>query len=330
MRMVILLTVILFVCICTYSIYEYKTRNVSALVRTREWYGKAVDDLDRKAGALSTAITGHQSVADIQTNFLKTRLAYKRVEFAVEYYNPYTAQAVNSPVEKDEEPAAFQELETLLFPTLEKEHEHQALIAATRLAAVANRLHLSGHSLVATDAQLFDAMRLELVRIMALSLSRFDSHHANNSLPEAASALNGVQEIWRFYAPEVKVYNPSLEKYTGQLLAACEQQLQHPDNFDRQQLVDDYINPLSVNLKLAREALHIPYDGQVFVIDPAASSFFAKDAIDAYYSRDTLYSTAHEFSGPVYEIDGRFISASYIYGLLRQNSNYSAFVNASN
>ena len=64
---------------------------------------------------------------DVQELFLQTRLAYKKFEWAAEYFMPVEARAVNGPpipeVEMPEmtvsEPAGLQVIESCLFPHIE-------------------------------------------------------------------------------------------------------------------------------------------------------------------------------------------------------------------
>ncbi len=61
--------------------------------------------------------------------------------------------------------------------------------------------------------------------------------------------------------------------------------------FDRLHFITAYINPLTVNLKLAREALDIPYKDIPHFLDPAASNAFAKGAFNpVFYAPNKVQS----------------------------------------
>jgi len=257
---------------------------------------------------LCNALVTHQSEFAVQQAFRECRLAYKKIEVVVEYYHPYTAQFINSPaVQKSE----FQELEALLFPVVQP----AAYIEAKKLQSVMRKLQQESEVIEPTDGQLFDAMRLELVRIMSLGLSESDSPQAQYSLPEAVASLEGIREIWQFYVPTVNVYNPAIVKYMNELLTASEASLQ-TGAFDKQDFINEYVNNLAINLKMAREALRIPYDNQQYILDPAASNIFAKNAILPLYAiPDSI--DLKSMNGP---------AASYLQGLLRQNSALNNYV----
>jgi cytochrome c peroxidase len=324
MRVLIFVIAVLLLIICIYSICESTDKNKTAEKSVLTWYEPSVKKLQIKVEKLSTALATHQSPESVQQAFCESRLAYKNIEVLAEYFNPYTVQLING--RGDDTTAgknrqAFQTLEHLLYPTLQTVDTQAAYIEARKLVTAVNSLGPLESKPVPTDAQLFDAMRLELVRIMSLGLSGFDSPEACQSLKEAAAALEGVRSVWQIYADRVNIYNPALAKYTEELLTAAERQLDQGQlkNFDRQTFITEYINHLSVNLKLSREAMDIPYGNEPYILDPAASNVFARNAVHPlYFSSDALQDSAGSHD-PLYNINGQQFRASYIYTLLQQN-----------
>lgn len=308
MRLFVTVITLCLLVICCYSIFELKSSNKLAVNSTRHWYQQSVDKLDKKVEVLCTRLATHQSEAAVQQAFRECRLAYKKIELVVEYYHPYTAQFINSPAIQK---SGFQELETLLFPVVQA----TAYVEAKKLESVMSKLREESNVIEPTDAQLFDAMRLELVRIMSLGLSGFDSQEARYSVPEAVASLEGIREIWKFYIPTVSVYNPAVVKYMDELLTAAKDSLQ-ADNFNKQRFITEYVNNLAINLKMAREALRIPYDNQQYILDPAASTIFAKNAILPLYAAPE--------SIDLKSMDDHV--AAYLHSLLRQNSALNSYV----
>jgi cytochrome c peroxidase len=317
MRLSVIIVSLLLLIICIYSISELKSSDTLAVNSTRQWYHQSVDNLDKKVDLLCKALTEHQSAAVVQHAFKEARLAYKKIELVVEFYHPYTAQFMNGAGKGTQN---FQALETTIFPVLQQD---MAYAEARKLKSVMGRLQKESEVIQPTDAQLFDAMRLELVRIMSLGLSGFDSPQAGNSLPEAVASLDGINDIWKLYVPKVSIYNPALVKYMNELLAASKASLQTEKDFNRDQFITEYANNLAVNLKMAREALRIPYDNQQYILDPAASNVFARDAILPLYSSPDTIGVNND---PVYNINGQHYTARYLYSLLRQNSALNSYV----
>jgi hypothetical protein len=318
MRAFVTITSLLLFAICCYSIFELKNNDTQEVNSTRKWYLGAVENLDDKVNELCDVLAQHKSANEVQQAFTNARLAYKRIEFVVEYYHPYTAQFINNPVIRGQRTdlQGFQELESLLFPVFQPSNSQTAYSEALKIRSVVDRLQDESKKITPTDAQLFDAMRLELVRIMSAGLSGFDSPIANNSLKEAAASLDGVNEVWQFYVPTVNIYNPSLVKYMDELLRESKAHLlaANYETLDKDQFINKYVNNMAVNLKLAREALRIPYDNQQHILDPAASHVFAKNAIlPLYSSPDSTQDTI------AYNINGQKLTAAYLQALLKQN-----------
>ncbi|KAA2244994.1 cytochrome C peroxidase [Chitinophaga agrisoli] len=294
MRISIILITVTLIAILAYSIFDLQTDS-TAPNAAGSWYKFQAEELDQRVEDLCTAITEHQSTAALQQAFFKARLAYKPLELLSTYYLPYTDKFINGPnlaeVEPDEkevivQPEGFQVIEALLFPTLSAADTAALRREVLRLRSTLHRLESKAASQSLTDGQLFDAMRQELLRIAALGLSGFDSPEAQYSLPEAAAALHGVETVWHFYAPRVQLINPDLASHTQQLMNSARMQLEHAtdfDAFDRLHFTTAFLNPLTVNLKLAREALDIPYKDIPHFLDPAASNAFAKGAFNPVF-----------------------------------------------
>ncbi|SDF23734.1 hypothetical protein [Chitinophaga filiformis] len=328
MRVLIFGIAVILLVICGYSIYESTRNKIAAEKNVLSWYEPAVGRLRMKVDKLCTALATHQSPESVQQAFSESRLAYKNIEVFAEYFSPYTVQLINGRGDDTTSgnKQAFQTLERLLYPSLQTADTQAAYIVARKLVTAVNSLSQVESKPLPTDAQLFDAMRLELVRIMALSLSGFDSPASGQSLKEAAAALEGVTSVWNLYADRVNFYNPELVQYTANLLSAAHKQLEQgqPASFDRQVFISEYINHLSVNLKLSREALSIPYDNEQYILDPAASNVFARNAVHPLYVSADAQADSAGSHDPLYNINGQQFRASYIYTLLQQNGALNA------
>ena len=87
--------------------------------------GKQVDSFAGVCARLRAAVeSGSASDEQIKDLFLQTRIAYKKFEWAAEYFSPATSRFVNGPpVQEVEmmsgqvfEPAGLQVIESFLFP----------------------------------------------------------------------------------------------------------------------------------------------------------------------------------------------------------------------
>ena len=150
--------------------------------------------------------------------FSRCRLAYKKVEAFTEYFLPATSRLVNGPpvaeVEIEEtkmfEAAGLQVIEPLLFPdpapaAQDTASRRELLRQAVRLRRQVLALRELWGDQEFTDAHVFDALRQEVFRVVALGITGFDVPlRSEAAIPEAAAALAGLREPlgWYLTAPE--------------------------------------------------------------------------------------------------------------------------------
>jgi len=164
-----------------------------------------IDTLALRVAELDTAAMALTTVADVprtQRAFVNARRAFKLAELALEYYTPSTAKEMNGsalPEVDDEEgpeavfpPTGFQVIEEGLYgddPISEREVITRETSTLRPLVKRAQTMMGAQH---ASDAHVWDAVKLELARISTLGITGFDSPVAGHSLAEADAALEGV------------------------------------------------------------------------------------------------------------------------------------------
>ncbi|GAB3803939.1 cytochrome c peroxidase [Spirosoma humi] len=225
-----------------------------------------VNELDSAVSQLQQVIRANRSNRDSQTAFRRARLAYKRTEFLTAYYNPETSRSLNGPNIPDVDddlrinaPEGFQVLEELLFPALDSANQTEAVHQAAVIRSNVNRLRKISENNALTDSHVFDAMRLEIVRIVSLGITGFDSPIAIYSLPEAASALERMQQQVAFY--ELVRKDADLSGRLDQAFTRAIRTLRSAhsfDAFDRLGFINQQANVLSGLLLDAQQALAIP------------------------------------------------------------------------
>lgn len=170
------------------------------------------DSLDISLQQLVLAVDRNEPSQELQQKFERARRHYKYLEPFTELYFPGFSEAVNGPAidemeayegEKITEASGFQVVEEYLYPGTDTAEYTGLVREAKLLASSCNRLKqlLNGNTL--TDEHIFQALRLELIRISTLGISGFDSPVALQSLPEAKVALLGIREVLGFYAESV-------------------------------------------------------------------------------------------------------------------------------
>ena len=112
----------------------------------------------------------------LQRLFLETRIAYKKFEWAAEYFTPATSRFVNGPpVQEVEmasgqvfEPAGLQVIEGYLFPKYDPTKKPELLKQLGLLQSGCDKFKTYYANIDIFDWQVFDASKLELFRILSL------------------------------------------------------------------------------------------------------------------------------------------------------------------
>lgn len=245
-------------------------RNTPAVERVRSHYIQSLRALDSTIALMDSTLRQHgctaASLPTLQAQFLQARLHYKKAEYLVEYYHPHTVQFINGPaLETAEEsdasqiirPTGFQVMEELLFsspPEADSLHLHALL--RTMDATVQRTTNKAQHGTI-TDEHVFDALRLELARVIALGISGFDSPIAQHSLPEAEAVLQSMEEVLTIYLhPADTPQRRNLFTHIQQGRAFLTYNNDFA-SFDRLAFITQFANPLGRALVQTRQALAI-------------------------------------------------------------------------
>ncbi|GAB4025429.1 cytochrome c peroxidase [Spirosoma koreense] len=273
------------------SWYVWLRPQVSPAQVVKAQFMRDIDELDSTVSYLQRTIRSRQPAPIIQAAFRRARVAYKRVEFLSAYYSPETTKALNGPniPEVDDDlrvnaPEGFQVLEELIFPAFSRQDQPQAQQHAAVLRANVNRLRKISEGNDITESHVFDAMRLEMFRLVTLGITGFDSPVAFHSLPEAISVLESLhQQLLPF---RLTSNNADLDSQLNQAFTKAVDALKATDkfnDFDRLTFIKQYANPLSGLLLDAQKSLTIPVFTESRLLNPAARTLTDPNAFDASY-----------------------------------------------
>ncbi len=250
-----------------------------------------VDTLAVRVAALDSAAHALSSATDVpraREAFVAARRAFKLAEVALEYYTPTAAKEMNGPalpeVEDAEGPEAvfpptgFQVIEELLYgddPVAAKE----SLISETgTLRPLVTRAKTMMDVQRASDAHVWDAVKLELARIATLGLAGFDSPVAGHSLREADEALEGVTRTLAPYRTADSTWTQLDAMFSGTraLLAASTNR----EQFDHLTFLAEHFIPLGRTMQRARLtlAIGVPVERRAYRLD--AATVFDSNAFD--------------------------------------------------
>nr|WP_198999826.1 cytochrome c peroxidase [Flavobacterium sp. ASV13] len=259
--------------------------------------------LIEKVAKLKYSVQSDSAEAQIQRQFLEAHQGYKKVEMISEYYSPAVSKSINGPAipefeENDNitvQPEGFQVIEELVFPKYDKKNKKELLQELGVLSANLIRLEKVSNSNELTDAHVFDAMRLEVYRIITLGITGFDSPLVLNSLPEALVSLETIEKYYNVYLENKTVSN---SKETLQILEKGKKYLKTNTNFnafDRAYFIKEILNPLSKGLFKTQTELGIPLMKEQRGLKVTAETLFDKDAFDPEaFSGFSDYQTTSE------------------------------------
>ncbi len=225
--------------------------------------GKQVDSFaglcTRLRAAVESDSASEQQIKDL---FLQLRLAYKRFEWAAEYFVPATSSLVNGPpvqeVEMPEiriiEPAGLQVMEGLIFPKYDVQRKKELIVQLNLLKLDCDRYKTFFGNIDIFDWQVFDATKLEIFRLMTLGITGFDNPLTLKSMPETMASLESMQQVFSQYNENnVADY---LERLLESAIIFCRI---NPDfnSFNRMEFIIRYGNPVTSEITSLEEKLKI-------------------------------------------------------------------------
>jgi len=255
------------------------------LKRASDYFASQADSLATTLLTLNEKVeqdvVGKDSI-EYQQLFIDARKHYKRIESVVEFHFPGMAEVLNGPAlpeteeydDKIIEPTGFQVIEEMLFPDVSID-DHERLIRELKsLNSIVMRLkqQLETNGWVAEN--IFEASRLEFLRIMSLGISGFDSPIALHSLQETRQALDGLEKTLLFFSGIVKDKN-ILENLTIRFAYADKYLVSNTDfnSFNRAEFIVDYLKPLSESVYEYQQSCGVSNNKWLSAVDMSKANF---------------------------------------------------------
>ena len=231
------------------------------------------------------AVRAKESLPRLQSRFLKLRLLYKKTEAFAEYFSPTTVKQVNgAPLDEIEdeenavfEPGGFQVIEELIYT--DGPVDQQELVRHVRKTQVnIKRIQSLWKDIQITDSHVFDALRLELFRLITLGISGFDTPASGNALAESRVVLASFQNYIDAYAQIIPNYKllQNQVKSADDFIAGSK----NFNEFDRAVFITKYINPLSQALHDNQKKSGIAFIDDQRLLRGDAATLFEKNAFD--------------------------------------------------
>jgi cytochrome c peroxidase len=256
-----------------------------------------------QSDGLLTAIHQLQTAPpkDLQQRFREVRLAYKRLEWAVEYLDPLTTRQVNGPpvpeaeitglvVESD----GLQVIEGLLFPKFQSSSKKELATRLNSLAANAAQFKYKFTNTTLHDWQILDAVKQEIFRVEILGLNDFDDPLARQCFAESAVALQSTRQVVARYVGATQLQLPNhFQKAIGYLSKPV-----NFNQFDRATFIRDYANPLTRAITKLHKQLRLPDIRYNRLLNQDAATLFDRNAFNrnAYIAAPEDSATAQKIA----------------------------------
>ena len=255
---------------------------------------------------LKSAVEKNAPQEEIISHFKKGRLAYKKVEWALEYFVPKTARFMNGPplddIELEEnrafEPHGFQVMEELIYPEYPKENKKALLRELAVFGSNTKQVTTNLEAVTISNDYVLDAMQQHVFRVLTLGITGFDSPLIQSSVPEAGESLILIPAVLQKIEGKSKAYN-ELKRFTVQAQQYCKANNDF-NSFNRAVFITTYLNPIARELKAFQLGNKIPDVKRGSPVKASSATLFDKDAFDVngfILSKEYIFSNEKALLG---------------------------------
>lgn len=235
---------------------------------------------------LQEKIAADGSQKEVLEQFKKTRLQYKRIEWAVEYFVPETARFMNGPALDEMEleenkffvPNGFQVIEEHLYPEYDFKNKKEIIRELDILLSNTKQVETTFGAITITDDYVLDALQQNVHRILTLGITGFDSPILNSSIPEARQSLSVIPELLLIIQPDSKILD-DVKQIAAKAKEYCDSNPNF-NTFNRVVFITEYLNPLSQKLNLFQKEEKIPAVERNRPLKATAATLFDENAFD--------------------------------------------------
>lgn len=242
--------------------------------------------LNNEITHLQKLVKSNSSQKEIVEQFKKSRLAYKKVEWAIEYFIPETARFMNGPaldeIELEEnrsfEPHGFQVMEEMIYPEYNSESKEDLARELNIFQSNIKQLESTFEAITVSDDYVLDAIQQNVFRVIALGITGFDSPILQSSIPEASQSLISIPETLEKIDADNKSVS-ELRELTQNAKKYCTEN-NNFNAFNRAVFITEYLNPISKKLKTFQKEENIKDVKKSSPLKPTIETLFDKDAFD--------------------------------------------------
>jgi cytochrome c peroxidase len=218
--------------------------------------------------------------------FFNSRLAYKKFEWAAEYFTPTITISVNGPPAPETQlsgfvlqPTGLQVIESLLYPRYDPANRGAIVFQLRELITNCKlyRSYYRGATLL--NGQVWDAAKQEVFRVMTLGIAGFDAPLAKSGLAESACSLRSVSQVLANYPAANGDGDLTIRFRKAFLYLEAGTDF---DGFDRAKFITAYGNPLTSGINEAQQHLNLAPVYSRRLLRQNAATLFDAGAFDAW------------------------------------------------
>lgn len=263
------------------------------------------NSLSNSKKIISLKLTHAQKVKRLKAEYALARKSYKQIEFFVEYYSAFDAKFyINGPlVPKNEielgpkifEPMGFQVIEESLFD--ESKTDTAILLRNYNLLNEKfNQLKEYYQTVTIERPNHEEALRLEVVRVMCLTLNGYDCTVNKAAIHECAQTLTGLIKCLNHFTSSATLKQKSdILKIQNHLNLAINYLNKQPnsDKFNRLHFTTEFLNPLYKSVCDLFDQFNSGFSQVNYAINFKVKGPFSIASINkqhfSLYRNDTLY-----------------------------------------
>lgn len=298
--------ILLLVLTTTFCLFSAFTESNSTLEQTRQFSLLNIKEMQAQLDTFQILSEQHADKNNLIHRFKKVRIAFKRFEFLLEYFDSRHYSFFNgvNAVEMDDgynpyaKPEGLQVIESELFnDSLDLD---RIIYLTKQLKYRTLSFYLVLKDIEIINTYIFEAIRFHLIRIETLNLVAFDSPDLRNNTQEISASLNSIKTILSYYKDDKTTITAKvLEKNIQQAILYLS--TKNFNNLDRLFFIKKYIQPITKEVIIFQQQLSIPYLEQIgqlfravnlqsdniYNVDFINSKFYAQDK---YYKPNPLYT----------------------------------------
>ena len=242
--------------------------------------------LDNEVIQFEKLVKNNSLPKEILEQFKKTRLAYKKTEWAIEYFIPETARFMNGPAldemeleeNKSFEPHGFQVIEEIIYPEYQIENKETIIRELHIFQSNVKQIKTTFEAITISDDYVVDAIQQNVFRVITLGITGFDSPILQSSVLEAGESLIVIPESLGKINPKNKSLS-EIKKLTQKAQTYCAKN-NNFNAFNRAFFINEYLNPISKKIKAFQKEENIKNVKKNSPLKPTINTLFDKDAFD--------------------------------------------------